>query len=385
MQIAYITETYPPEVNGVSLTAARAVGHLRDHGHAVQLIRPRQRGEARLIGADEWRTAGAPIPLYSDLRFGWLPARSLRRQWLPARPDLVHVATPGPLAWSALHAARRLGIPTSADFRTNFHAYSRHYGLGWLAPTVLGYLRRLHALADVSFVPTQALQRELASQGFERLKVVGRGVDAVQFDPCRRDASLRRQWGAADDTRVLLYVGRLAAEKNVALALDSFEQLRRYRPSLRMVVVGDGPQRAALQRAHPDVRFAGVQRGDALARHCASADVFLFPSLTDTFGNVVLEAMASGLATVAFDLAAAAVHVTHGRNGWLAVPGDDQAFIRSASLALINGAPGGAVRREARDSALRADWPRQLDLFEQGLRLAVAQHPPHQVPHAALA
>ena len=385
MRIAYVTETYPPEVNGVSLTAARAVAHLRLRGHAVQLIRPRQRGEVAHHSAGEWRTAGGPIPLYRDLQFGWLSAGALRRQWRRVPPDLVHVATPGPLAWNALRAARQTGIATSADFRTNFHAYSRHYRLGWLEPVVLGYLRRLHAMANVSFVPTPALQRDLAAHGFDRLKVAGRGVDAVRFDPCHRDVSLRQAWGVDADARVLLHVGRLAPEKNVGLALRVYEQLRLYRPSLRMVVVGDGPQRAALQRAHPDVLFAGMQHGDALARYCASADVFLFPSLTDTFGNVVLEAMASGLATVAFDAAAASVHLMHGRNGWLAAPGDEDAFVKAASRAVIDAAPDGPVRWQARQSALKADWPSQLDAFEQGLKTAVMQHHAEQVQHAALA
>lgn len=385
MRIAYVTETWPPEVNGVSLTAARSVAWLRDAGHVVQLVRPRQRGEPVRDDQHEWRTRGGPIPLYPDLRFGLAGVGTLRRRWRRFAPALVHAATPGPLGWAALRAARLEGIPTSADYRTHFHAYSRHYGLGWCEAGVLAWLRRLHAQADCNFVPTVRLARQLARQGFERLTVVGRGVDAAAFTPARRDPALRREWRAAAEHRVLLHVGRLAPEKNVQLALDTFEHLRLRTPGLRMVVLGDGPLRRRLEAAHPAVHFAGQQTGDALARHYASADVFLFPSLTDTFGNVVLEAMASGLALVAFDAAAAGAHVNHGLNGLLAPPnGGARGFADAAAEALLHADPESALRHAARVHALRQDWAGVLQRFERRLlEVAAAREP---VPaHAALA
>jgi len=402
VRIAYITETHPPEINGVALTAARAVAHLREVGHSVQLLRPRQPGEAALRNGREWRSSGGPIPMYADLRYGLARPHRLQQAWSPRNgrvpgatgfvPDLVHVATPGPLAWAALRAARSMGLPTSADFRTNFHAYSRYYGLRWLEPMVLGYLRRLHSMADCNFVPTRALARELAGDGFERLALVGRGVDAQRFAPGWRDGALRAAWGARDDAPVLLYVGRLAAEKNVELALEAHRRLRERLPAARLVLVGDGPLRARLQAAHPEVHFAGTQRDEALARHYASADLFLFPSLTDTFGNVTLEALASGLATVAYDTAAAAEHVREGVSGWLAAPepspaAADAAFhdalARAAALAAWR--PGSPVREAAREAALRADWPSVLQRFEQRLCITADAATTHRFPHAALA
>ena len=388
MRIAYVTETYPPEINGVSLTAERAVHHLRQSGHEVQLLRPRRQGEAARRDGTEWRSAGGPLPMYPGLRWGAAWPATLLRAWRSAPPDLVHVATPGPLAWSALSAARQAGLPTSADFRTNFHAYSHHYGCGWLAPMVLGYLRWLHAMADVTFVPTTELARRLVCSGFHRVHVVGRGVDAARFSPERRDPWLRHAWGADAADRVLLHVGRLAAEKNVPLALQTFERLRASRPGLRMVVVGDGPLRASLQRAHPEVHFAGERLGDDLARHYASADVFLFPSLTDTFGNVTLEALASGLALAAFDTAAARRHVCDGVNGFLAEPragaaGQD-VFLAAAASAVAAAAPNGPLRRQARDTARRADWNSALRQFENELR-AVAGRRTLVAPHAKVA
>jgi len=242
---------------------------------------------------------------------------------------------------------------------------------------VLGYLRRLHAMAGVNFVPTPELARSLAAHGFERLQVLGRGVDARLFSPDRRDAALRREWRAGPDHCVLLYVGRLAAEKNAGLALQTFERLSARRPGLRMVVVGDGPMRAKLERAHPRARFVGMQTGAALARHYASADVFLFPSLTDTFGNVVLEALASGLAVAAFNTGAAGQHVRDGFSGCLVPPceglGAADAFLDAATRALDAAAPDGLLRLEARLAATQADWGSVLHRFEQQLQqLAVA-------------
>ena len=330
--------------------------------------------------------------MYPDLRYGIVSAGQLRRRWREndgaLAPELVHVTTPGPLAWQALRAARAEGIATSADFRTNFHAYSRHYGMAWLEPAVLGYLRRLHAMADATFVPTHELALQLDAQGFTNLQVVARGVDAERFAPIWRDAGLRARWGAGEDDPVLLHVGRLAAEKNVQLALDAFERLRPQQPGLRMVVVGDGPLRERLQAAHPAVHFAGTQRGEALARHYASADVFLFPSLTDTFGNVTLEAMASGLAVVAYDTAAAGLHVHDGVSGWLAPlwEGRDgsEAFINAAHCALATARPQSAMRRHARQIARRCDWDSVLRSFDRRLR-ALANPVIGPSGHAALA
>lgn len=385
MHIVYVTETYPPEVNGVALTTARTVAHLRGAGHRVHLVRPRQRGEAPRDDAEEWRCPGGPIPMYPELRYGLATRGVLRRRWRALAPALVHVATPGPLALAALAAARAEGIPTSADFRTNFHAYSRHYRLGWLEPVVLRWLRRLHDQADCNFVPTPALAAELAAAGFRRLAVSGRGVDSALFDPARRDPALRARWGAADGDRVLLHVGRLAAEKNVALALQAWERLRARRPGLRMVVVGDGPQRTALQRAHPQAAFVGLHTGEDLAAHYASADAFAFPSLTDTFGNVTLEALASGLAYAAFDTAAAAVHVVDGDNGWLARPGDAAGFDAALGAAVDQAAPGSVLRRRARETALAADWSAVLQRFEGALRGVAERRPAGAVADAALA
>jgi glycosyltransferase involved in cell wall biosynthesis len=373
VRIAYVTETFPPELNGVSLTVERAVRHLRQRGHALELIRPRQHGEAALDTAQEWRTLGCPIPMYPDLRMGLAASGTLRARFERTQPEVVHVATEGPLGWAALRASRLLGIPVTSDFRTNFHQYSRYYGLGWLSPVVHDYLRRFHNQSATTFVPTTALAQELGKEGFERLQVVGRGVDTVQFSPKKRSAAMRAQWNAADGP-VLIYVGRLAAEKNVSLALCAFDAVRLRSPSARMVVVGDGPLRRRLEAEHPAAVFAGVQRGEALAAHYASADLFVFPSLSETFGNVTLEALASGLPVIAFDTAAAAEYVDDCANGLLAPVGAERAFVAAACSLAWQHHHLGDVRARARHAALKADWSDVLNRFEAHLADTVAAH-----------
>ena len=373
MRIAYVCETCPSEINGVALTAERTVRHLRAAGHAVQLIRPRQPSESARRDADEWRCAGGPVPLAPGLHYGWATPAALRMLWQEAGalPDVVHVATPGPLGWAALRAARSLGLATSADFHAHASAHRGHYGLGWLEPVALGYLKRLYAMADATFVPTPELHDQLAARGFQRLQVLGRGVDAQQFSPERRDQRLRGDWRVANDHRVMLYVGRLSPEKNAALALQTFERLSARRPGLRMVVVGDGPQRQALERAHPRARFVGMQTGAGLARYYASADVFLFPSLADTFGNVTLEALASGLAVAAFDTGAAGQLVRDGVSGCLAPPCEGlaaaDAFLAASTRALDASALDGPLRKQARLAAIQARWVSVQYRFERQL------------------
>lgn len=364
MRIAYVTETYPPEINGVALTVDRFVRGLRARGHAVDLVRPRQSHESKCDNRTEWRSPGIPIPMYPDLRIGLPLISHLAKRWKASRPQLVHVATEGPLGWAAIRAARASGVPVTSDFRTNFDQYSEHYGFGWLRGVIGAYLKHFHNATDRTFVPTHAVRKSLTELGFERTEVVGRGVDTENFSPLHASAKLRAAWGVDQDAPVLLYVGRLASEKNVPLAFRAFEAVRTRIPAARFVVVGDGPLREKLARAHPDVLFAGPQRGAALAEHYASADIFLFPSLTETFGNVTLEALASGLLTVAYRAGAAAVHIDDCTSGILVEPGDEKGFIAGACALAHQFRWLGMMRSSARRAAVAASWDSAINRFE---------------------
>src|SRR5262245_13595127 len=262
LRIAAVTETYPPEVNGVATSAARMLEGLCGRGHQVQLIRPRQDpgdlGAAR-AGLEQVLVRGLPIPRYPALKMGLPAKRALLELWTYRRPDVVHIVTEGPLGWSALKAACKLKLPVVSDFRTNFHAYSSHYGVGWLKKPILAYLRKFHNRTLATMVPTEALRAQLAALGFRGLRVIARGIDTVLFHPGRRDPLLRSEWKAAPDDPVLLYVGRLAPEKNLELLATAYGEARRRTPSARLVVVGDGPGRALLQRWFPDAVFAGTR------------------------------------------------------------------------------------------------------------------------------
>lgn len=379
LRIAVVTETYPPEVNGVAMTLGRMVHGLIARGHRVQLIRPRQHGESAAPGdegIDELLTRGWKIPRYKGLNFGLPARRALLAQWRRRRPDLVHVATEGPLGWSAVSAARQLGLPVTSDFHTNFDHYSRHYGMSWLRMPVAAYLRRFHNRCARTFVPTQAMEQALAAQGYERLRVLARGVDTEQFRPQKRDQALRQSWGAAADGPVLLCVSRLAPEKNLLLVSRAFRAVLAAHPRARCVFVGDGPMRARLQREVPEAVFTGMRRGEDLTRHYASADIFLFASLTETFGNVTLEAMASGLCVVAFDQAAAAEAMRGGVHGLLVAPGDEDAFIDEAVTLAGQPARWEALGGKARERALGFSWDAVNDSFSAALSEVWAQGQP---------
>lgn len=377
LKVALVTETYPPEVNGVAMTLGRLATGLADRGHRLRVVRPRQKGETSGLQPDgDLLTPGLPIPRYPDLRFGLPAAGQLRDAWIARRPDVVHVATEGPLGFSALSAARQLDIPVISSFHTNFHNYSRHYGIGWLRHGIAGYLRWFHNRTAGTLVPTAMLAEELGMQGFRDVQVLSRGVDTRLFSPAHRSQLLRMQWGVQPEDPVCIVVSRLAPEKNLGLAFAAFAAIRAERPNARMVCVGDGPQAATLARRHPEVLFCGMRTGTDLAAHYASADLFIFPSLTETFGNVVSEALASGLPVVAFDHAAAGQLITDERNGWRVPPGDEAGFITTSRHAVCKVAQRQVERSACADSVGHLSWECIHDAYAAMLEKTASRHGP---------
>lgn len=375
MNIALVTETFPPEINGVAMTLAHLVEGLARRGHRVTVFRPRQnaRDLPRSDGLyHEVLCPSVPIPGYSFLRAG-LPVRGrLLQAWRAARPDVVHIATEGPLGYAALSAAGRLGLPLASSFHTNFHSYSRHYGFAFLTRPALAYLRHFHNRTRITLSPTAELNAELTRGGFLGMRLLSRGVNTEVFNPVHRSEALRREWGAAPDDLVVVHVSRLAAEKNYPLLFDAYSRIRALHPGARFIVVGDGPLRKKLSRAYPWIHFTGFLPRADLARHYASADAFLYASTTETFGNVVTEAMASGLPVLAYDYAAPARYIRNRENG-LVVPFDDRAAWLAAAVTLAAGLPlrlrlGMAARRTAEGIS----WTAVIDGFERDLREVAA-------------
>jgi glycosyltransferase involved in cell wall biosynthesis len=376
--VCVVSETFPPDINGVALTLAHLVNGLRVRGHAVSVVRPRPGRAGRSIDGDDpemMLVRGVPLPGYREVRVGFPAHRALRAAWTRRRPDVVYAATEGPLGWSAVRTATRLGIPVFGGFHTNFHQYARHYGTGWLESAVFRYLRHFHDHTRGTLVASDELRDTLSAAGFRNLSVLGRGLDRRLFCPERRSPALRAAWGASADDLVVLYVGRLAPEKNVPLAIEACRAMQRVTPSVRFVLVGEGPAGAALQRGHPDLHFCGMQTGERLAAHYASADVFLFPSETETFGNVTVEALASGLAVIAYDYAAARQHVTDGHTGFLVPLGQAHTFVaRAAALARMPHRIHD-IRRRAPGAVAALDWTRVVERFETVLTGALAGPP----------
>lgn len=378
LRIAVVTETWPPEINGVAITLSRLVRGLCQRNHEIQLIRPRQgKHEQASTGGEvnELLLRGLPIPHYPQLKMGLPSKRALLRAWTLKRPDLVHIATEGPLGWSALQAARRLRLPVTSDFRTNFHSYSKHYGMAWLSKPIMAYLRKFHNHTACTMVPTQLLQAELNKQGFANLRVVARGVDTSVFNPAQRSSTWRAQWQADNDTLVLLSAGRLAAEKNLELVIQTYQAVQQTGAKVRLVVAGDGPYLEEFKSRCPDAVFLGMCSHETLASVYASADIFLFPSLTETFGNVTLEALASGTPVLAFDCAAASELVHSGHNGWL-VPVDREARYIATALEMVrHPARVMAMREATRQSVIDLDWLQIVLRVERIFLQALASAP----------
>jgi UDP-2,3-diacylglucosamine pyrophosphatase LpxH/glycosyltransferase involved in cell wall biosynthesis len=367
-----VTDTFAPDVNGVAMTLGRLTEGLRKRKHRVHVIHT---GTAARAG--ESCAAAVPLPGYKEVRVGLPKPFELRARWIRKRPDAIYVATESPLGKSALKAANALGIPVATGFHTNFHQYMEQYGMAGLQPVAMAYLRNFHQRADCTLTPSREIVDRLAAEGLANVHLLGRGVDTELFSPARRCETLRAEWGVRAATPVAVMVGRVAPEKNFDLAVAAFERMRQAVPDMRCVVVGDGPLRSKLAEKHPWVIFVGVKSGVELAKHYASADVLLFPSETETFGNVLLEGMASGLATVSFDYAASSLHVRPGENGLKAEKGDAATFTRLALEALALRSDH-AIRRAARDTAETLGWDRVVSEFESHLAGIAGIKPPPQ-------
>jgi len=373
MNISIVTETYPPEVNGVAMTLHRISGELERQGHRVHIVRPRQSSEAQNATYDETLiVTGLPLPGYDGLRFG-LPCRAqLRKHWLLKRPDIIYAATEGPLGQSAIRAAEDLEIPIVSGFHTNFHEYMKHYKLPILERMVQGFLRKTHNRTRRTFAPSKDVIAKLDAMGIQGTRLLGRGVDTQLFNPQKRDKALRQRWGIqSEDAVVAIFVSRLAAEKNIPLAARAFEQIQQILPELACVFVGDGPERSKLEKSHPDFIFSGMQQGEDLARHYASGDIFIFPSVTETFGNVVTEAMASGLVTLAYDYAAPHRYIRDAQNGFLAKYDDESDFLKKVNQAIDSSKRWPEIRAAARQTAETLGWDGIVKDFANELQAVI--------------
>lgn len=335
MRVCLVTETYFPQVNGVSRTLGQLVRHLTERGDLVQLVHP-DYGE--IAAANTLLVRAASPPFYPELHLPLPPFAAVHRAIDAFAPEIVHIATEATLGFSLLRDAQRKKIPVVSSFHTNFDQYSAHYRVGFTRGTIWRYLRWFHNRTVETYVPSRATIADLRSRGFERLVFWPRGVDGRLFRPDRPGGQeLRRALGFGPGDVVIAYVSRIAAEKNIAYLADALVIVERERPRTRLLFVGDGPARPSLEtRMGSNASFVGYRSGEDLADHYAAADLFVFSSLTETFGNVVLEAMASGLPVVALRAGGVGDTVRPGVTGALVEPNAAPAEFAHALITLID-------------------------------------------------
>ena len=360
MRIGLVSDTYTPQVNGVTTVVRRIVSLLRAQGHEALVVAPRYPDTATSSDPRELRIPSLAFPLYPDVRMSLPPFRQVAELFDATPPDVVHVHTEGALGLAGRRWALRHGVPLVTTYHTNFPEYSRHYGVGFLEPVVWRWLRWFHRPAAVTFTPGQAVRDDLVGRGLSQATLWGRGVDPHFFHPGRRDNSWRRWLAGGDDTLIVLHVGRLAHEKNLGVLIEAWRQARGVLGQrATFVVAGEGPEARRIESRLPFVRLLGFLPREDLATLYASADVSVFPSHTETCGLVALEAMASGSAVIAADAGGLRESIQAGTTGLL-VPAHEPRGYSDAIVALADDPVARfALAAAARDYALRRDVVRE--------------------------
>lgn len=360
MRIALFSDVYWPMVSGVGITLTRLADALEARGHAVRVYSAAYPMPAEVVDRPEvHRSPCVPMPLYRDVQWAFPRQREIENDLAAFGPDLIHVATEVSMGLSGAKAARRLGVPMVASAHTDYQKYAEWYGVPWVLGAAWLYLRWFYGRAERVFCPSRVYQDFLRSKGIERTALWTRGVDPAQFHPSFRSEGFRRRLGVGPDDLLVAYVGRVAREKDIGLLLDAWPGIAARHPRVTLAVVGQGPLEGSIrQRCLPRVHVTGLLQGRALSEAYASADVYTFPSPTETFGNSLLEALASGLPSIAADTGGVLEFARHGENAWLTRAGDRAALV--AGLDRLLGDP--ALRNQLREGALRTAGDRRWDL-----------------------
>jgi len=361
MKVALVTESFLPQSNGVTNSLLRVIEHLTARGDQAMVIAPEPRGTANPVRHGIAKITRVPAmgwPGYKDVRVSLSGVGKLSRILDDYSPDVVHLASPFMLGWSAVKACEELALPCVAVYQTEVPSYADRYNAGWGEGLLWNRVRNIHAKADITLAPSTYAMRQLAQLGVERLRLWPRGVDAERFHPSKRQEALRQEWAPHGEI-VVGYVGRLAAEKRVEdlARLGSID-------GIKVVIVGDGPADAKLRLLLPDAVFTGYLAGQDLARTVASFDVFVHCGEFETFCQSVQEALASGVPVVAPRRGGPIDLVDHGTTGFLYPPGEVTAMVD-------------AVQTLAKDSELR-------DRFSAQARISVAGRTWYQVCEALM-
>jgi glycosyltransferase involved in cell wall biosynthesis len=353
MRIALFTETFLPKVDGIVTRLCHTVEHLQRNGDQVLVISP-DGGLKEYKGAKIYGVSGFPLPLYPELKLA-LPRPSIGVALEQFRPDLIHVVNPAVLGLGGLYYAKTLQIPLVASYHTHLPQYLQHYGLGMLEPVMWELIKASHNQAQLNLCTSTAMIEQLREHGVLNLDLWQRGVDTETFHPTLASPEMRSHLSQGHpESPILLYVGRLSAEKEIERIKPVLEKI----PNARLALVGDGPHRSALEKyfAGTPTHFVGYLTGTNLGAAFASADAFVFPSRTETLGLVLLEAMAAGCPVVAANSGGIPDIVTDGVNGYLFDPADDEGAITATLRLLEQKSERETLRQNARAEAERWSW-----------------------------
>lgn len=360
MRIAIFSEVYWPMVSGVGLTLRRLAEALTRRGHAVQVHSATYHVPPGATPPPELHPSPSlPLFLYPDVQWAFPRLGPIVGDLERFRPDLVHVATEFAMGLAGVRAASALGVPVIASAHTDYEQYARRYGMQWALDPGWSYLRWFYAQARTVLCPTGMYARHLAARGVANTAIWSRGVDRLRFHPRFRSADWRARFGSGP---IVLWVSRLAREKNLHLLLEAWDRLGAGRGDARLVLVGGGPLEAEVRRRRlPGVHLLGVLEDEALTQAYASADLFVFPSGTETFGNVLLEAMASGLPCLAVRAGGVMEFARHGESAWLVEPDSVEALVSGLERLLLDASLRAALAEGALGVASGRDWARIHD------------------------
>ncbi|MDR6224924.1 glycosyltransferase family 4 protein [Desmospora profundinema] len=361
MKIALFTDTFPPQVNGVSLTLQRWAEHMERRQVETRIFVPRcTQEDPEAPGV--LRSLSVPLFFYPEHRLSFPNPFFIRRELREFRPDLIHVTTPFNMGLMGLHIAKKEGIPLVASYHTHFDRYLQYYRLQFLSSWIWNYMRWFHESCELLLAPSDETKQLLENKGLPRLDLWRRGVDTELFCPSRANHAFRRRYHI-EGQHVLLYVGRMAPEKDLDVLAGAMKKLPgSFRDQVHWVLVGDGPMREELEAEKlPHITFTGTLRGEALAEAYASADAFVFPSTTETFGNVVLESLAAGTPAVVARAGGVKEIVEHGRTGWFASPRSVDGLVEGICHLLGNSERLRWMGKEARRMALEQSWDQIFD------------------------
>ncbi len=353
MRVALYTGTFQRDQDGVAKTIYRLVDTIVEKGMDLAVWSP-------LIteGADRGfqlhRVASLSLPLYKDYRIG-IP-KGIQRELDEFKPDIIHIATPDIVGRSFLRYGRKKGIPVVTSYHTDFSSYLKYYHLTFLRGALWRYLKWFHNGCHATFAPTRKVKKELENRGIEDVHVWSRGIDTSQYGPERRSRKLRKEWGVEGKT-VILYSGRFVWYKDIDVFVDVYRNLKRkYKDGVGFVLIGSGPREGDLKKSIPEGVFPGYLTCEKLWSAYASSDILLFPSVTETFGNVVLEAVASGVPAVVSDVGGCMEIVEDTGGGKVAIAKDVRSFYNAVSKLIDDREFYDKLRSKGLESCRERDW-----------------------------